>query len=144
VMEGVDVLDPPSAPDPASFDEDGPGAEGPTGVQRLGLIGGIILFGLMQVIPGPSSLPPEGWTAASVTLLMAAWWLTEAVPIPVTALLPLVLFPMLGLSSMADAAAPYANELIFLFMGAFFLAAAMEKCGVHRRISLSIVSAIGA
>ena len=61
--------------------------------------------------------------------LMAIWWLTEAVPIAVTALLPLVLLPPLGVASMATAAAPYANELIFLFMGGFFLAAAMEKWG---------------
>lgn len=74
---------------------------------------------------------------------MAVWWTTEAIPIPATALLPLVLFPGLGVLSMAEAAEPYANELIFLFMGGFFLAAAMERWGLHRRIALAIVAAVG-
>ena len=74
---------------------------------------------------------------------MAVWWITEAVPIPVTALLPLVLFPGLGVLTMADAAAPYANEVIFLFMGGFFLAAAMEGSGLHRRVALGIISRVG-
>ncbi len=69
--------------------------------------------------------------------------MTEAVAIPVTALLPLVLFPMTGVMSMADTAAPYANDLIFLFMGGFFLAAGMESTGLHRRIALNVVSAVG-
>ena len=74
---------------------------------------------------------------------MGAWWLTEAVPIPVTALLPLVLLPLLGVATMQNAASPYANELIFLFMGGFFLATAMEKWEVHRRIALAIMRRIG-
>jgi len=74
---------------------------------------------------------------------MAIWWITEAVPIPVTALLPLVLFPALGVLGMADAAAPYANEVIFLFMGGFFLAAGMEGCGLHRRVALGIIRRVG-
>jgi sodium-dependent dicarboxylate transporter 2/3/5 len=76
-------------------------------------------------------------------VLMASWWLTEAVPIAVTALLPLVLFPVLELMTMQEAATPYANEVIFLFMGGFFLARAMEKWGLHRRIALGIVARMG-
>jgi sodium-dependent dicarboxylate transporter 2/3/5 len=74
---------------------------------------------------------------------MALWWMTEAVAIPVTALLPLVLFPAVGVLSMADAASPYAADLIFLFMGGFFLAKAMEHHGLHRRVALGIVAAVG-
>jgi sodium-dependent dicarboxylate transporter 2/3/5 len=74
---------------------------------------------------------------------MAVWWMSEAVPIPVTALLPLVLFPALGILSMPDAAQPYAHELIFLFMGGFFLATAMEASGLHRRVALAIVAGVG-
>jgi sodium-dependent dicarboxylate transporter 2/3/5 len=74
---------------------------------------------------------------------MAVWWMTEAIPIPATALLPLALFPLLGVLDMAAAAAPYANELIFLFMGGFLLAAAMEKWGLHRRVALGIMSRVG-
>lgn len=110
---------------------------------RIGLVAGIALFLLMQVIPGPESLSPEGWDAASLAVLMGVWWVTEAVPLPVTALLPLVLIPLLGLGTMTQAAAPYANEIIFLFMGGFFIARAMEKWGAHRRIALAIMGAIG-
>jgi sodium-dependent dicarboxylate transporter 2/3/5 len=74
---------------------------------------------------------------------MAAWWMTEAIPIPATALLPLVLFPVLGILDMPAAAGPYAQEIIFLFMGGFFIAMAMEKWGLHRRIALAIVAAVG-
>jgi sodium-dependent dicarboxylate transporter 2/3/5 len=74
---------------------------------------------------------------------MAVWWMTEAIPIPATAMLPLGLFPMLGVLSPANASAPYANELIFLFMGGFLLAVTMEKWGLHKRIALSIVALVG-
>ena len=75
---------------------------------------------------------------------MAIWWLTDAIPVPATALLPLVLFPSLGVLSAADAASPYARELIFLFMGGFLIAAAMEKSGLHRRIALNVMGRFGA
>ncbi len=94
-------------------------------------------------MPPPSGLSPAGWRTAAVALLMATWWITEAVPIPVTAMLPLALFPLLGILDMSQAAAPYADELIFLFMGGFFIAAAMERSGLHRRLALGIVAAVG-
>jgi len=74
---------------------------------------------------------------------MAAWWITEAIPIPATALLPLVLLPALGLSDMHDAAAPYANDVVFLSMGGFIIALAMQRCGLHRRMALAIVQRVG-
>jgi solute carrier family 13 (sodium-dependent dicarboxylate transporter), member 2/3/5 len=111
--------------------------------QWLGLVGGGLIFVLMLLIPGPAALPIEGWRMAAVAVLMAVWWITEAIPIPATALVPLVLFPALGILSMPNAAAPYANELIFLFMGGFFIAFAMERWMLHRRIALAIVAAVG-
>lgn len=111
--------------------------------RRFGLIGGATLFLVALALPAPGSLPPEAWRMAAVTLLMASWWITEAVPIEVTALLPLVLFPLLGILTMPNAAAPYANELIFLFMGGFFIAFTMERWNLHTRIALTIVSAVG-
>jgi sodium-dependent dicarboxylate transporter 2/3/5 len=74
---------------------------------------------------------------------MALWWITEAIPIPATALLPLVLFPLLGAGTIRDAASPYANPLIFLFMGGFMLALAMQRWGLHRRIALHIIRRMG-
>ncbi len=111
--------------------------------QRLGLLLGGIIFLLLIVIPAPSGLSVEGWRTAAVAMLMAIWWMTEAIPIPATAILPLGLFPMLGVLDAESASAPYANELIFLFMGGFFLARTMEKWGLHKRIALAIMSFVG-
>jgi sodium-dependent dicarboxylate transporter 2/3/5 len=74
---------------------------------------------------------------------MAVWWVTEAVPIAVTALLPLVVFPATGVMTAADAASPYASHIIFLFLGGFVIAAAVETSDLHRRIALSIVARAG-
>lgn len=74
---------------------------------------------------------------------MAVWWLTEALPIYATALLPLVTFPLLGARSMREAAAPYAHELIFLFLGGFLIALAMQRSGLHRRIALLTIRVVG-
>jgi sodium-dependent dicarboxylate transporter 2/3/5 len=95
------------------------------------------------MIPAPESLGVSGWRTAAVGTLMAVWWMTEAIPIPATALLPLALFPLLGVLDMPTAAAPYANELIFLFMGGFLLAAALERWGLHRRMALGIMWRVG-
>jgi sodium-dependent dicarboxylate transporter 2/3/5 len=80
---------------------------------------------------------------AAVGVLMAVWWITEAIPIPATALFPLALFPLLGAGTIRDAASPYANPLIFLFMGGFMLALAMQRWGLHRRIALHIIRRMG-
>lgn len=75
---------------------------------------------------------------------MAVWWMTEAIPLEATALLPLVLFPSLGVTrSIQEAAAPYANESIFLYLGGFLLALAVEKWGLHRRLALLALAAVG-
>lgn len=111
--------------------------------QRFGLIGGVLIFGLMLVLPGPGDLSPEGWRTAAVATLMAVWWMTEAIPIPATAVLPLALFPLLGVLDAPNASEPYAGELIFLFMGGFFMAVTMEKWGLHKRIALRIMSFVG-
>ncbi|MFO8098089.1 MAG: DASS family sodium-coupled anion symporter [Salinibacter sp.] len=110
---------------------------------RLGLLGGGLVFSLVLALPAPEGLDPAGWRVAAVGLLMALWWITEALPISVTALLPLVLFPVLGAGSINQAATPYANPLIFLFMGGFMIALAMQRWGLHRRIALSIIRAVG-
>ncbi len=111
--------------------------------QSIGLVGGAVIFGVLLIMPAPPTMSPEGWRTAAVATLMAIWWVTEAIPIPATALLPLVLFPVLGILSMSDASAPYANDLIFLLMGGFFLAVALERWGLHRRVALFIVSRVG-
>lgn len=74
---------------------------------------------------------------------MALWWITEAVPIPVTSILPLLLYPLLGIDSAANTAAHYGKEIIFLFLGGFILALGIERAGLHRRIALHIVARLG-
>ena len=93
--------------------------------QRIGLILGPVLFALVLVLPAPGGLSPEGMRTAAVAVLMATWWMTEAIPIPATAMLPLPLFPILGVLDMAGVAAPYANELIFLFLAVMILPPAL-------------------
>jgi sodium-dependent dicarboxylate transporter 2/3/5 len=91
----------------------------------------------------PAELSPEGRRTLAVTAWMVSWFITEAVPIIATSLLPLVLFPVLGIASTRDAAAPYGNELIFLFLGGFFLAAALEHWHSHTRVAFRLVLAVG-
>ena len=74
---------------------------------------------------------------------MAVWWMTEAIPIPATALLPLVVLPIAGIGTMRETAAPYANPIIFLFLGGFILAAGLEASGLHRRLALGIIRLAG-
>jgi solute carrier family 13 (sodium-dependent dicarboxylate transporter), member 2/3/5 len=111
--------------------------------KRTGLVAGAGVFLLMLLVPGPGGLSEAGWHTAAVASLMAIWWMTEAIPIPATAILPLVLFPFLGVLGAPDASTPYASELIFLFMGGFLMAVTMEKWGLHKRIALRILSVVG-
>lgn len=124
-------------------DEGRDGQGGPRGIP-VALLTGVGLFFVVLALPKLPGLAPEGQRVAAVATLMAVWWMTEAVPLPATALLPIVLFPMLGVMSTGAAAAPYAHELIFLFMGGFLLALAMQRWGLHRRIALGIVARVGA
>ncbi len=112
-------------------------------VQRYGLLLGLALFVALLLVPAPHGMPPAAWRTAAVAALMATWWITEALPIAATALVPLVLFPFLGVAPIGKAAPPYANSVVFLFLGGFILAAGLERSGLHRRIALSVVRAVG-
>jgi solute carrier family 13 (sodium-dependent dicarboxylate transporter), member 2/3/5 len=115
----------------------------PRGVPRVGLVLGPLAWLLLRALPAPEGLPPAAWAAAGVLLWMATWWIAEAVPLAVTALLPLVLFPLLGVLPFSAAATPYANPVIFLFLGGFVLARGIEACGLHRRVAYGILGAVG-
>lgn len=102
-----------------------------------------MIFAAMVFLPAPEGMPQEAWRTAAVGSLMAIWWVTEAIPIPATALLPLVLFPLLGILSIDAAAAPYANPVIYLFLGGFLIAAAMQRWDLHKRIALIVILWVG-
>ena len=113
------------------------------GKRYIGMVAGLLLFVLMLATSPPEGLSREGWNTAAIALLMAVWWITEVIPIPATAMLPLVLFPVLNISGISATATPYANPMIFLFMGGFMLAIGMQEWGLHRRIALNIIWLIG-
>lgn len=98
---------------------------------------------LFLLVAAPASLSAAGRQVLGIAGWMAVWWLGEPVPLGATSLLPIILFPLLGVRSAKDAAAPYANELVFLFLAGFLLAAALEKWNAHSRIAYGIVSGIG-
>jgi sodium-dependent dicarboxylate transporter 2/3/5 len=111
--------------------------------QKKGFILGLVLFLLFLIFPSPEGLNTTAWKVAGVVVLMAVWWATETVPVAVTALLPLALFPILGVTSFKEAALPYANPNIYLFLGGFMLALAIEKSGLHKRLALRMIIASG-
>lgn len=86
---------------------------------------------------------PRAQATAAIAVLMAAWWMTESVPLPVTSLLPLILFPLTGVLALDEASPSYANKFIFLFLGGFMIARAVEKWDLHRRIALLTVLGAG-
>ena len=111
-------------------------------VRRIGLFAGPLLFGVMQCFAG-DALSVEQWFVVSTATWMLVWWLTEAVPIPVTALLPIVLFPLGGVLDVQGVCNSYGHKLVFLFLGGFLLALGIEKWGLHKRIALGIISRTG-
>ncbi len=111
--------------------------------QKVGFIIGPVALLLILVTPPPGDMSVIAWRTAGAGLLMAIWWITEALPISATALVPLALFPTLGIAAFGDTASPYANPVIFLFMGGFLIAAALERCRLHRRIAIRIIELVG-
>lgn len=109
----------------------------------VGLFLGPLLFLLVLLLPQPEGMNPAAQNVAAVTLLMATWWISEAIPIAATALLPIVFFPLLGVMSTAQTTSAYANHLIYLFLGGFLIAMAMQKWNLHRRIALHTIRIVG-
>ncbi|NYH78968.1 sodium-dependent dicarboxylate transporter 2/3/5 [Actinopolyspora biskrensis] len=107
-------------------------------------LGPVLAVAVYFLLPGgEDGVTHAGRGVAAVGVLMAVWWVTEALPLAATALLPIVLFPLLGVGDVEEATSPYANDIVFLFMGGFMLALAMQRWGLHRRIALRTVLAVG-
>lgn len=110
---------------------------------KAGLVLGPLLFIAILLMPNPQGLSLAGQAVGATTAWVAIWWISEAIPIPATSLLPIILFPLTGALDIDTTTAPYADPLIFLFMGGFFIAMAMQRWNLHRRIALQTISAIG-
>ena len=109
----------------------------------IGFGGGLLLAVVVYLLL-PDDLAHPAKVTAAIAVLMGVWWMTEAIPIPATALLPLVVFPMLVSDvSVSDVGAYYGSDIIFLFMGGFLIALAMQRWNLHRRIALLTVRAMG-
>lgn len=104
----------------------------------ISMLAGLLVAALIYFI-NPFGVDKTALKVLAVGSLMITWWVTEALPMPVVALLPLILFPLLRINSLENTAAPYANSVIFLFLGGFMLGLAIEKWNLHRRIALRIV-----
>ncbi len=111
-------------------------------LKLISLLTGIAVALLLYFV-NPFSVSPAAAKVLAIAGLMITWWVTEALPMPVVALLPLILFPLLKISKLEETAAPYANPIIFLFMGGFMLGLAIEKWNLHKRIALNIVRITG-
>ena len=111
--------------------------------QKVGLFLGPALSLIIVMSDAPEALSQSAWMTAAVGVLMAVWWATEAVPIAITALIPIVAFPMLGIASIQDTTAPYSNKVIYLFLGGFIVAFAMQRWNLHRRIALTVLQYAG-
>lgn len=112
--------------------------------QLVGRILGPAVFAIMFATEHlQDTMSPEAWRVAAIGLWMAIWWATEAIPVFVTAFLPIIAFDPLGIASIRDAAAPYANPIIYLFLGGFIMALTLEKWNLHKRIALAILDRIG-
>ncbi|WP_290814396.1 SLC13 family permease [Halovivax sp.] len=100
--------------------------------------------GFLGILLGaPLGLSPDATAVMACTTWVVVWWVTEAIPIPVTSLLPVVLFPVTGVSTVGGATAPYADPIVFLLLGGFLIALAIERWNLHHRLSLLVLSAVG-
>ncbi len=111
--------------------------------KTIGFFTGIILFIFVYFFTEPDPSNPLVGKALAVALLMAAWWVSEAIPLAITALIPIVLFPLSGILGAKDVSSAYINHIIFVYLGGFIMALAMEKWNLHRRIALRIMMLIG-
>lgn len=104
------------------------------------------LAGLLAtlVLPAPAGMPAAAWPAAGLVWIMAAWWMTEALPLSATALLPFLVLPLTGIADATKTAGAYYSPIMFLFIGGAFLALAIERSGLHRRLALFIMGLAGA
>ncbi len=111
--------------------------------QRIGLFAGLGLFIAMLFVPAPDSMSAPAWHVAALTILMAIWWMTQAIPLTATALLPFLALPTMDVMTAAETASQYYSPILFLILGGAFLALAIERVGLHKRLALAIIGFSG-
>lgn len=121
-----------------------PGKQNMSAILRsAGFWAGPVLFLLILTGFHPEGLSQQGVAVVAVTIWIAIWWITESVPLPITSLLPIVLFPLLHVMDLGTTTSSYGHPLVFLYMGGFMLAIAIEKTGLHNRIAINIIRSMG-
>ncbi|RGP42284.1 Tonoplast dicarboxylate transporter [Altererythrobacter insulae] len=111
--------------------------------QAIGRFLGPLAFAITIITAPPAGMPAEAWLVAGLVVWMAAWWMTEAVPLTVTALLPFVALPFGSVSTAREVASTYYSPILFLLLGGAFIALAIERTGLHKRLSLAILHTVG-
>ncbi len=111
--------------------------------KRIGFVVGVLALLASCLLPPPADLSRGGFVVAGLTVLMAAWWMTEALPLTATALMPFLVLPFAGVSSAKDTAATYYSDILFLLLGGAFIALAIERTGLHRRLAVGILRLAG-
>ena len=111
--------------------------------KQYGFWGGLALFALLLILPAPENMPLGAWRVTALVALMATWWMTEALPLTATALLPFVAIPFFGVMTTNEIAAAYYSPILFLILGGAFIALAIERTGLHRRLALAIIGRAG-
>nr|WP_232843086.1 DASS family sodium-coupled anion symporter [Allopontixanthobacter confluentis] len=111
--------------------------------RRIGFIFGILAFAITLIVPPPEGMPQAAWLVAGLVVWMAAWWMTEAIPLTATALLPFLVLPFAGVLSANETASAYYSPILFLILGGAFIALAIERTGLHRRLAVWILNTIG-
>ena len=109
----------------------------------IGLIFGVAALLLTVFTPAPAGMPREAWIVAGLVILMASWWMTEAIPLTATALMPFLVLPFAGVLDASETASAYYSPILFLILGGAFIALAIERTGLHRRLSLGILRMVG-
>jgi sodium-dependent dicarboxylate transporter 2/3/5 len=111
--------------------------------KQIGALVGVGFLLLTIFLPAPENMSTSAWHTTGVALLLASWWATEVLPIPVTSLLPILLFPALGVMSIEETTTPYAAPTIFLLLGGFIIATGLSRWNLHRRLALNILVRVG-
>src|SRR5688500_3352963 len=114
-----------------------------TSSQKIGFWLGPLFFLLIYFFVKPEDMPPQAIIVAAITVWIAVWWITEAIPLAATSLIPIILFPLFGILDVGKTTASYGEPIVFLYIGGFLIAIAIEKTGLHQRIALSIIRQMG-